>query len=186
MQKRVFIIHGWESGPTEHWFPWLRSELEKNGFEVLMPQMPNTFSPKQNQWVSHLREIIGEVNENTFLIGHSLGSITILRFLEGLAENQKVGGAIFVAGFSESLGIVSEIENFFEKQVDYEKVKAHCKNFVTINSDDDPWVPVEKGEIIYAKLGGEFKLFHKCGHFSLGTGNNEFPELVEELLKIAK
>ncbi|NTV40692.1 MAG: serine hydrolase family protein [Candidatus Moranbacteria bacterium] len=186
MKKRVFIIHGWESNPTEHWFPWLKLELEENGFEVSVPEMPNAFFPKQEEWVSYLAEIIGEVNENTFLIGHSLGVITILRFLESLGGDQKIGGIILVAGFSESLGIIPEIENFFEKQVDYDKVKSHCKNFVTINSDDDPWVPVEKGEIIHNILGGEFKIFQKCGHFSLGTGNNEFPELIEELLKIAK
>lgn len=186
MKKQAIIIHGWESNPTEHWFPWLKFELEKNNFEVSTPAMPDTFFPKQNQWVQYLQEIAGAVDKDTFLIGHSLGVITILRFLENLPANQKIGGAILVAGFSESLAVVPEIENFFEKPVDYDRIKNHCKNFVIINSDDDPWVSVAKGEILHHELGGKIMILHNCGHLSQGTGDNKFPELVDELLKISK
>ena len=41
MKKRVFIIHGWEGYPEECWFPWLKTEIEKTGFEVVVPNMPD-------------------------------------------------------------------------------------------------------------------------------------------------
>jgi len=186
MKKQAIIIHGWESNPTEHWFPWLKFELEKKDFEVSTPAMPDTFFPKQNQWVQYLQEIAGAVDKDTFLIGHSLGVITILRFLEQLTENEKIGGAILVAGFSESLAVVPEIENFFTDTVDYKKTKEHCEKFIIINSDNDPWVPLKSGKIMQRELGGKFMILHNCGHFSLGTGDNKFPGLVDELLKISK
>ncbi len=185
MKKRAFIIHGWEGSPESNWFPWAKAELENNNFKVTVPQMPNADFPKQEEWLSFMKESIGEVDENTFLIGHSLGVITILRFLESLEGDQKIGGIILVAGFSESLGTISVIENFFTTIVKYEKIKLHCKNIVIINSDNDPYVPIEKGEILRDKLAGKFIVFRNAGHLNEGTGNNRFPELVEELLKIS-
>lgn len=38
MVKRVVIAHGWDGHPNEIWFPWLKAELEKREFEVIIPQ----------------------------------------------------------------------------------------------------------------------------------------------------
>ena len=51
MAKRVFIIHGWEGFPEEGWFPWLKSELEAKGFEVFVPQLPESSNPRILNWV---------------------------------------------------------------------------------------------------------------------------------------
>lgn len=53
MTKRAFIIHGWDGYPDEGWFPWLKTELEKNGFQVHVPAMPKSAEPKIEAWVSH-------------------------------------------------------------------------------------------------------------------------------------
>ncbi|MDD5145114.1 MAG: hypothetical protein PHW72_03250 [Candidatus Pacebacteria bacterium] len=45
--KRVLIIHGWESNSKEHWFLEEKNRLEDRGFEVTVPDMPNTFHPKK-------------------------------------------------------------------------------------------------------------------------------------------
>jgi len=59
MKKRVFIIHGWDGHPSEGWFPWLKTELEKLGFVVQVPEMPDTGEPKINEWVVKLRRMAG-------------------------------------------------------------------------------------------------------------------------------
>ncbi len=79
--KRVIIIHGWEGKPESNWFPWLRNELEKRGVKVEVPEMPDTDHPKESEWVPHLANIIDTPDEHTVLVGHSLGGITILRYL---------------------------------------------------------------------------------------------------------
>jgi len=97
MNKKIFIIHGWSSFPEDCWFPWLKSELEKRNFSVTVPQMPNPDNPEINSWVTHLKNVVGELNEETYFIGHSIGCQAIMRFIE--KENKKIGGAVFVAGF---------------------------------------------------------------------------------------
>jgi len=41
--KRVFVIHGWGGNPYKEWFPWIKKELEKNGFKVEIPEVLKEF-----------------------------------------------------------------------------------------------------------------------------------------------
>jgi uncharacterized protein len=66
---------------------------------VIVPAMPNTDNPIFSEWLESMQEIIKKPDENTYLVGHSLGAIAILKFLELLPPEQKIGGAMFVAGF---------------------------------------------------------------------------------------
>lgn len=154
MKKRVFLIHGWEGYPEEGWRPWLKKELERRGFAVIVPAMPNTATPTLEKWAPYLTEIIGTPNGETFLIGHSLGCITILRYLETLKGNEQIGGAILVAGFGHDLeydDYKGELSSFFRIPVDWRKVGRHCHKFVAIHSDDDPWVPCQSNIIRFSK-----------------------------------
>ncbi|HTX87278.1 MAG TPA: alpha/beta hydrolase, partial [Candidatus Nanoarchaeia archaeon] len=161
--KRVFIIHGWEADPESNWFPWLANELEKKGIAAVVPAMPNSAHPLCSEWVAYLKKIVGRVDEDTFFVGHSLGPIAILRFLQSLPANEKAGGVIMVAGFSESLGI-PETESFFERPLNYEKIKESANKFEVISSDNDPYVPIAKEEILRDKLGAELTILHDHGH----------------------
>ncbi|OGI27982.1 MAG: hypothetical protein A2359_02140 [Candidatus Moranbacteria bacterium RIFOXYB1_FULL_43_19] len=185
MSKRVFIIHGWEGTPDSNWFPWLASELEKKRFEIFVPQMPNADFPKMGEWVSHMQKVIGKPDENTYLVGHSLGVTAILRYLESLAGGKKVGGAILVAGVAKSIGI-EELENFFETSFDYKKIKRAVKHFIVINSDNDPYVPMEHGEILREKLEAKLIIVTDGEHLNAGNGYFEFPLVFGEILKIAE
>lgn len=185
MKKRVFIVHGWGAAPDENWFAWVKRELEDYEFEVVVPEMPNTFLPKQESWLAHLQEVVGEVDEDTFLIGHSLGVITILRFLENLPQGKKIGGAILVSGFSKSIHI-QVIENFTESEVDFAKIKNSCNAFAVFHSDDDLVVPLERAITLHDQLDGNLMIIDKGGHLNEGSGNFQFPELIEELLRIAR
>ncbi|MDD3190132.1 MAG: hypothetical protein PHI66_00330 [Candidatus Pacebacteria bacterium] len=44
--KRLFIIHGWGGYLKEDRLPWLEKEEEKEGFKVLIPEMPHTENPQ--------------------------------------------------------------------------------------------------------------------------------------------
>lgn len=101
--KRVFLIHGWNGFPENHWFPWLKQQLEAKWFHVETPEMPDTKHPKRDAWVAKLSEIVGVPDEDTYFVGHSLGCITIVRYLEKLSPDAKVGGCVFVAGFGGGL-----------------------------------------------------------------------------------
>jgi len=186
MTKRAILIHGWDGYPEEGWRPWLKNELEKKGFTVTVPAMPDAATPKFEAWLEHLKNIIGEPDKDCYLVGHSLGCITILRYLESLSKDQEIGGAVMIAGFTTNLGF-DEISSFFSAPIDWEKVNIHCKKFIAIHSDNDPYVSIHYGkEIFKPKLNAEIIIKHNMSHFSGDDGINELPVALESVLKISE
>lgn len=165
--KKVVIVHCWDGYPEYCWYPKTKNELEEKGFKVEVPAMPETNLPKLSLWLPKLKEVIGEVevNENLYLVGHSVGVITILRYLEQLEDNQRVDGVVMVAGFTDDVGF-KELKNFFATPIDFEKIKTRANYFVAIHSDNDPYVSLKHGDIFKEKLGARLVVKHNMGHFS--------------------
>lgn len=183
--RRVYIVHGWEGYPEEGWRPWLKKELEARGFKVFIPAMPNTKNPKQVEWVAHLQSVVGTPDEECYFIGHSLGCIGILRYLETLPEKTKVRGVILVAGFDNDLG-VPELSDFFKTPINWNKIKSHSDTFISIQSDNDPYNLLPFNQVFKEKLGAETIVEHNKKHFSGDDGITELPIVLQFLLRIAK
>lgn len=187
MKKRVFLIHGWGGWPKEGWFPWFKKELERNGFVVTIPEMPNSNTPKMDEWLPHLVSVVGIPDEQTYFIGHSLGNIMILRYLEQLNPSQKIGGVVFVAGFTTDLNIPELQESkFFSKPINWDLIKNHTNKFVAIHSDNDKYVDVKYGDLFKEELNAETIIIHDMKHFSGDDGITQLPEAVESILKLAQ
>ena len=75
--KRVIIVHGWSGYPEEGWFPWLKAELEKKGFEVNVSEMPDADNPRIEKWVPKLAEVVGNLDEETYFVGKVLDGNTL-------------------------------------------------------------------------------------------------------------
>ncbi len=195
--RRVFIIHRWSGSSEGDWYPWLKKELEKNEFKVFVPAMPNTDEPKIEEWVNFLANLVGEPDEETYFVGHSMGCQAIMRYLEKLV-NKKVGGAILVAGFLNLSEYSFTEEPLHEKEsrniakpwletpINFKKIKETTNNFVAIFSDNDPYVPIGDKDIFKEKLGAEIIMEHNKGHFSGSDGITELPIVLNSLLKISK
>lgn len=187
--KRAIIVHCWEGYPEYCWYPWVKQQLEKKGFEVNVPTFPETESPKLSGWLPKLQEIAGQPDKELFLIGHSLGCITIMHYLENLAEGQKIGGVVFVAGFTENVGY-DEIKTFFETSVDLNKIKDKADGFVAIHSDNDPYVDLKYADVFKEGLGAEIIIKHNAKHFSGAIEGEdsclEMPDVVRSIEKLSK
>ena len=184
--KRAFLIHGWGGHPDEGWQPWLRQELEKRGWQVAIPAMPDTDHPQCDAWVWHLRETIGKPDEDCVLVGHSLGCVTILRYLETLMPSQYVGGAVLVASFFEDLGPrYSELHSFVDRPVHWETVRRSCGHFSVIHSDDDTVVLLPFAERVAKNLNCPVTLVHGQKHFSGNDGTFEAPDVLKAILDAA-
>ena len=184
--KKVIIVHGWDGYPEEGWFPWLKKELEKKGYEVLIPQLPDAGSPRIQKWVPKLAEAVGIADENTYFVGHSMGCQTIARYLETLPESIKAGGAVFVAGFFKRLSGLEDdsdtqetAKHWLKTPVNFEKVKSHLSKSMAIFSDDDPWVPLDNQDDFHDRLGSTIIIEHGKGHFSGSTGTKEVPIILD-------
>jgi len=187
--KRAIIVHCWEGYPEYCWYPCAKKELEARGFEVKVPVLPDTENPKMKEWLPALEEAIGEPDEDLYLIGHSLGCATIMRYLESLPGGKRIGGAVFVAGFHENVGY-DEIRSFFETPIELDKVRAGAKNgFIAIHSDDDPHVDLKYADVFREKLGAEIIVKHNAKHFSGAIEGEEscleLPDVVTGIEKLS-
>lgn len=186
--RKVYIIHGWEGYPEEGWFPWLRSKLIENGFQVIIPALPDSDKPTIEKWLTFLKEKVKDPDKDTFFVAHSLGCITTLRYIESLPGSKKIGGAVLIAGFGHDLeykGYKGELSSFFKTELDWRKVRTQGGKFVSICSDNDPWVPLKHNATFVKELGAESLVLHNMLHFSGGEGFTQLPEALEALLRIS-
>lgn len=186
--KRVFIIHGWGGTPNDkNWILWLKKELEARGDEVITPQMPDTNSPRIENWVPHLAKIVGNLQETDVLIGHSMGCQTILRFLENSPETQQIDKVILVAGFGSYLKGLSEEEKviaqpWLEAPINWDKVKEKAQEFIAIFSTNDEFVPLEENQKLFEeKLAAKIIVQENKGHFDTAHKITKLPEILEIL-----
>ena len=181
MQKRVFIIHGWDGSPTNCWFPWLKNELEKKNFTVEVLSMPDPERPKINDWVNCLSDAVGEPDVNTYFVGHSMGCQTILRYIEKIGK--PIGGIVCVAGFFKLLYLTTDEEKeiakpWLETPIDFEKIKKQTDKIVAIFSDNDPDVDLINKELFEKNLGAKTLVEHNKGHFSDDAGIKELSSVL--------
>ena len=193
MAKKVYIIHGWDGHPNEGWFPWLKSELEKKGFQVTIPQLPQPEEPRISRWIPTLIKAVENPDEQTYFVGHSMGCQVIARYLETLPEGIQVGGAVFVAGFFKSLTNIEKNETsqkltkeWLETSIDLKKIKSKLKGSMAIFSDDDPYVPLDNQEEFRDLLESKIIVEHGKGHFSGSTGTTFLISALDALLEISK
>lgn len=184
VMKRVIIVHGFKGRPDTNWKPWLKTELEDRGFVVDIPEMPNTEHPKVNEWVEKLASTIGSFeSDDIFLIGHSLGCISIIKYLETLKEGQKVKATLFVAGFTQPFKeYANGHDSFFDDPIDWNKVKQHSGVFIAIHSEDDPNVGFEELSQFEDKLNAQLIVVNGMGHFGSADGVFEVPQIRDALL----
>ncbi len=178
---KAIIIHGTGGSPQGNWFPWLKSELERMYISVIAPQFPTGEKQSLASWMSEFGRWSASVDSNTIMIGHSIGPAFILNFLE--RNDCSVAGAFLVAPFVGKLGNKFDSLNktFAERDFDWTKIRQHCGRFFIYSSDDDPYVPLEKGEFLSAKLNAKFKVVHGGGHLNADFGYTEFPLLLNDI-----
>jgi predicted alpha/beta hydrolase family esterase len=187
--KRAVIVHGWGGTPEEGWLPWLKHQLEQRGFSVEVPSMPETGTPKPEIWVPHLAVVVGTPDEGTILIGHSMGCQTILRYLESLPTNVRVGGAVLVAGFTQISGLTPEEEVVWKPwaraPLDLARAREHVRSVTALFSDNDPNVPLTNVEVFRRELGANTVTLRNRRHFSGDDGAVDLPEALDAVLTIA-
>jgi predicted alpha/beta hydrolase family esterase len=181
--KNAFIIPGAYGYPEENWFPWLKQELEKNGYSVIIPQFPTPQNQSLTTWREAFDKYKNKLTRDTILIGHSIGSTFILSLLENVSE--PVHGVFLVSGF------ISDLNNkefnringsFYNKSFNWEKINEN--KFYIFHGDNDPYVPMDKAEELANKLHSQVNIIKNGGHLNDQAGFKTFPKLLEEIKKI--
>lgn len=182
ISKNVVILHG--SGETDKsfWLPYAKKELEKKGYKVSIPLLPNTDNPDIKAWLPvALKE---DYSQETIIIGHSAGCPLQLSVLENI--NVRVKQVILVSGYARKKGGASNFEEepILQKDYNWKMIKENVEDIILINSDNDPWGCDDvEGRYILDKLG-KGKLIVMKGEGHMGSDRfkqpyKEFPFLLK-------
>jgi predicted alpha/beta hydrolase family esterase len=200
MKKQVVVIHGGDSFETykeyldflrnykidiEHeryntskndWKPWLRVALGSE-YEVITPRMPNKDNAQFEEWKLWFEKLFSFLNNGVILVGHSLGGIFLAKYLSENEFPKKIKGVFLV-------GAVYDKDSEGYPTVSFalpEKLNLQTDKIYLYHSKDDPVVPFSAlGQYKKALPKAQTRVFEDRKHIN----QEEFPELVEDILKL--
>jgi hypothetical protein len=178
----VIIIHGTGGHPDRNWFPWLKQQVLVLGYDASIPAFPTPEGQSLPTWKTAFREQIGSLASNMILVGHSIGAGFALNLLED--ASQPVIATYLVAGFLGRLGIPEfDVlnESFVCRDFDWQKILTNIGHSHIFHSDNDPYVPLSKGEDLAKKLKIKATLVPGAQHINEEAGYLTFPLILAEL-----
>ena len=151
---KIVLILGYKSSSQMNFFPWLRDTLHAKGHEVICPDLPDAQEPNPEEWTKLLLEEVGVIDDETIIVGHSLGAPAALRFLEAAEARSTPKGVILI---SPPWYIGNEtFQVFFLTELDFDVLMWKASRFVVIHSHDDKTIPFDHAkkyaDVLHAKL----------------------------------
>lgn len=192
---RIILIHGFNANPTMNFHPWLRDELHAAGFEVVAPELPlksvvrepgEVIDPQAVEGIDMpalmevMKKEIGYLKNEDILLGHSLGALAILQYLEAV-EMTETPRAVILVGAPWKVSR-PELRRLFVDDLDADVLMWKAREFIVIHSSDDKLVPVEHGRKLADQLRARLIETATDDHY-MGP---RYPILKEIILEIAK
>jgi predicted alpha/beta hydrolase family esterase len=196
MKQQVFVIHGGETFESyEEYLEWLKTievslEREKikgwkqtlsedlgDGFEVILPEMPNPLNAKYLEWKIYFDKYIPYFQDNVILIGHSLGAIFLAKYLSENIFPKKLKAVFLLAPPYDDVDAPYSLADF-TLPADLSKIGQQTKNLFLYHSKDDPVVAFQDCEKYMKALPkAKTRIFEDKQHFI----RVPLPELVEDI-----
>lgn len=176
--KIIFLPGNGGDGNTSYgWFPFVKSEFEKLGYNVLNPVFPDGVLARKDFWLPFLKNL--NPDENTILIGHSSGAVAIMRY----TETHKILGSVLVAPCYTDLGLSSEkISAYYDAPWNWNEIKNNQKWIIQFSSINDSFIPIAEARFIHDKLDSTYYELTE-GHF-MGDTLEELIEAINVKLNI--
>ena len=190
-KQKVLIIHGMDGSSKSDWHQWMKEKLEKEGFEVFTPDMPNTNHPNLTEWLKESEKYIKDFDENDIIIGHSVGGNTALHLIEKLKK--PIFGVYLVAPtmckhinwdllkkekHKTDIGALEKLTKF---KINMSAVEKNTKKQTLIISDNDIWCPLNTKNL-FDDGKWKIKICNNAEHFN----EYKLDELLEEVLQDKK
>lgn len=181
-KQKVILVHGYKTTPNGAWFPWLMGELKKLAVFAVALDMPTPATPKQEEWIAEIaRAVDRHEGSEVYLVGHSLGVVAILDYLQS-ESTKNIRGTVLVSGCihpSDNLKTAGFYQNF-----DYEKIRNMSGGFFVIHAKDDDMVSYENGVELAQGLGVELVSLPEGRHLTGSQGVFELPATLVALQKL--
>lgn len=204
---KFVIFHGAFGSKDGNWFPWLKTELEKLGQDVILEQFPcddyaeitknGPSVPSKNQNLSNWfktfeKSVLLKINKEDELafIGHSLAPVFMLHLVN--KYNFKLQLAIFVSPFLTFLNEKNIWQfdhvnsSFYKTDFDFKKLKKLITSSYVIYGDDDPYVDKKFPLDLAKKMNSKIIVVKNGGHLNEEFGYTKFPMILECCINIIK
>lgn len=181
MKRNVFVFHGTGGSPEGNWFPWLKEKLEKEHCQVFVLKFPNPEKPSLKDWFAEFEKYKEYVNQDTILVGHSLGGLFILRVLEKLKTPIY---ATFIVAAPVGVKPIRYYESdyrFSQFTFNWKKIKQNARHFKVYHSDNDPYVSLGNGEELAKQVGVTLTFIPNAGHLNAESDYETFDELLADI-----
>lgn len=197
MKQQILVIHGGNTFKThEEYLDYLThkkkvslDKLRRNGwkdrlqgtlgdnYDVLLPHMPNSENARYGEWKIWLEKIAPLLDEEVILVGHSLGGITLVKYLSENDFPKKIKAVFLIAPAYDSIAGDFDMADFMIS-ADLKKIFEQVGKVFIYHSKDDEVVPFSNFERYETELPeAVFRTFEDRGHFN----QTEFPEIVEDI-----
>lgn len=186
-KANVLIIHGTGGSPEENWFTWLANSLKADGHDVAVPKFPTPEGQSLESWTRTFAALDRPLDSRSIVAAHSLAPAFVLSLLEKAQE--PIWGAFLVAGFIGNLGLEefdSLNHTFTCREFDWDRIRKNSGTVHLYNSDDDPYVPLSKGEELAEKLNAKLHIVRGGGHQNSEAGYSSYPALLEDIRKFVR
>ena len=147
--------------------------------------MPDSKNPNLQSWLKCIEQSGIKINEETIVVGHSLGCVTALQYLQ--RANIKIKAAIFVSGFinENPMEVQTEgLSEFVMPQLNLEKLKELIPLRITITAEDDDIVPAQATKKMAELLDTALIVLKNGKHFIDRDGCTKLPILLSEIKKL--
>ncbi|HYD35825.1 MAG TPA: alpha/beta fold hydrolase [Vitreimonas sp.] len=181
---KYYVLHGCPPSeamlmPKEkRWMNWLADKLQEKGLDATALDMPVSWNPKYVEWKKEFEKY--PVTEKTVVVGHSCGGAFIVRWL--LDTGRKIHKLILVAPAR-----VPETDDDSRKDLyDFELPREvpHLANEIVIFISNDLPHMMKAFDLYNQALKPRVVRLENKQHFLFFQMNtNEFPELLEEVLR---
>jgi len=154
VQKTNYVLlHGFTGSSKNDFFPWIKEKLEKEGSKAYVPDLPHSDDPKIEEQVEFVLKNT-HFDENSILLGHSLGSVVALKVVEKLQKPLRK--LVLAAGFTQPGFLDHEriFEKKFDWKFDFEKIKKNSGEVIILRAKNDSAVPQDRATEVQNKIGG--------------------------------
>lgn len=157
-ETNFVLLHGFTGSPKDNFFPWLKRELESRGHKVSVPELPNTRNPKIIEQVEYVLKNC-KFDEDTVLLGHSLGSVVALKVAENL--NKPIKKLILGAGFlkPDFEDHARPFAKSFDWKFDFDKIRKNVRDVLILRALNDSAVGGFHADKIKEAIGGNIITF---------------------------
>jgi leucyl-tRNA synthetase len=154
VESNYVLLHGYNGRPDNTLHAGLRDHLDSLGLKYQCPVMPGAGQPKEEEQVNFVLENC-KFDENTIIVGHSLGCVVAMKVIEKL--DIKIKGLVMVAGFTQPKFKDKErpFTDTFNWNFDFEKIKGKVGTIKILSGINDDAVPIEEGRKLAQALSGE-------------------------------